>query len=152
LALGAMKRRNKTYCVVLCCPDHAEIQYLERVPTRGMRLRDSRDQEWVVDEALQSGRDTYTVSCVGRPELQNDARSGKRRDVAAEPLERAATRRDVAAAPLEQAGTRRDVAAELRELAGKRREIATELLELARRSADGVTEQRRKWKNRDYYP
>jgi hypothetical protein len=133
-----MKRRNKTYCVVLCCPDHAEIQYLDRVPTRGTRLRDSRDQEWVVDEALQSGRDTYTVSCVGRPELQNDARSGTRRDVAAEPLERA--------------GTRRDVAAELRELAGKRREIAAELLELARRSADGVAEQRRKWKNRDYYP
>jgi hypothetical protein len=78
-----MNRRDTTHCVVLRCPDHAEIQYLDRVPTRGTRLRDSLDQEWVVEEVLQSGRDAYTVWCVARPEYH----ASERGDVAGELLE-----------------------------------------------------------------
>ena len=106
--LGATERRDEAYCVVVRFPDHGEIQYLERVPTPGMRIRDYWGQEWVVAEALQSGRDTYTVSCVGRREYQKG-------------------------------------------VLGKR-DLAGDLLELARRSIDGANEQRRRWKNRNYFP
>jgi hypothetical protein len=106
--LGATERPYKAYCIVLRCPDHAEIQYLERIPIPGMRIRDYQDREWVVAEAVQSGRETYTVSCVGRGEYQKGLLDA--------------------------------------------RDLADDLLKLARRSIDGAAEQRRRWKNRNYFP
>ncbi|HJR94522.1 MAG TPA: hypothetical protein VJ807_03745 [Gaiellaceae bacterium] len=46
-----------------------------------MRLRSKRGdpywgRTWVVGEVLRSGRDTYTVYCVGRDQYMNHVRSG----------------------------------------------------------------------------
>lgn len=47
-------------------PDSAEVRHLDYVPPPGTRLRSASGHEWFVAEVLQSGRDTYTVRCVGR--------------------------------------------------------------------------------------
>jgi hypothetical protein len=53
---------------VIRFPDSAEIRHLDGVPSPGTRLRSASGNEWLVAEALRSGRDTYTVFCVGREE------------------------------------------------------------------------------------
>lgn len=50
-------------------PDSAEIRHFDELPLPGTRVRSASGREWFVAEALQSGRDTYTVFCVGRDEL-----------------------------------------------------------------------------------
>ena len=57
-------------------PDSAEIRQLDDVPPPGTRLRSASGHEWFVAEALQSGRDTYTVFCVGRREYLEDFGTG----------------------------------------------------------------------------
>ena len=95
--LRLFKRRSPkppesgVFCVLLF-PDSAESRWLERLPTPGSRIRSRPGgRRWVVDEVLQSGRDTYTIVCVDRRE-QLDAlrhRSDQQTDVAAELLEAA---------------------------------------------------------------
>jgi hypothetical protein len=57
-------------------PDSAEIRHLDDVPPPGTRLRSASGHEWFVAEVLQSGRDTYTVCCVGRREYLEDSGTG----------------------------------------------------------------------------
>jgi hypothetical protein len=49
------------YCVLLF-PESSEVQWLERVPKPGTRIRTVSGRTRVV-EVLQSGRNTYTVIC-----------------------------------------------------------------------------------------
>ncbi len=52
------------FCVLLF-PDSAESRWVERLPSPGTRIRSRQGGAvWVVDTILQSGRETYTVSCV----------------------------------------------------------------------------------------
>jgi hypothetical protein len=60
-------------------PDSAEIRHLDEVPPPGTRLRSASGHEWFVSEVLQSGRDTYTVRCVGRREYLEDFGTGSAR-------------------------------------------------------------------------
>jgi hypothetical protein len=78
------------YCVFLF-PDSTESRWLVRTPTPGTRVRSGGGSVWVVDEVLQSGRDTYTVFCVPRREYRDARRhrSHDRRDLAGELLEAA---------------------------------------------------------------
>lgn len=70
--------------VVLLFPDSAEIRDLDEVPPPGTRLRSVSGYEWFVAEVLPSGRDTYTVRCVGRREfLEGFATGSDRMRVAA---------------------------------------------------------------------
>jgi hypothetical protein len=64
-----------------------------RLPTPGTRLRSHSDHVylgsvWVVDEVLQSGRDTYTVFLVGRSDYLDHLRNrSDEPDLAAELVE-----------------------------------------------------------------
>lgn len=57
-------------------PDSTEIRHLDHAPPPGTRLRSASGHEWLVAEVLQSGRDTYTVFCVGRREYLEDFGTG----------------------------------------------------------------------------
>jgi hypothetical protein len=78
------------YCVFLF-PDSKESRWLVRKPTPGTRVRSQRGSIWVVEDVLQSGRDTYTVFCVPRRQYRDALRhkSDDGRDLAAELLEAA---------------------------------------------------------------
>jgi hypothetical protein len=78
------------YCVFLF-PDSTDSRWLVRTPTPGTRVRSGSGAVWVVDEVLQSGRDTFTVFCVPRREYRDARRhrSDDRRDLAGELLEAA---------------------------------------------------------------
>ena len=39
-------------------------------PTRGSRVKNDRGDEWIVADVLQSGVDTYTVTCVAPREFE----------------------------------------------------------------------------------
>ena len=81
--LGRQRHGGGVYCVVRF-PDSVESGWYEKLPTPGMRVRTQnrypyRARTWIVDEVLRSGRDTYTVFCVGRKEYVNNLRSGSDR-------------------------------------------------------------------------
>lgn len=76
--LARTRRTTGVYCVVRF-PDSTEGRWFDQVPSPGTRLRSHNDDPywgstWVVDEALQSGRDVYTVFCVSRAEYMNKRR------------------------------------------------------------------------------
>jgi hypothetical protein len=85
-------------------PETTETRWLDKVPTPGTRIR-SREgwgywgQTWVVDEVLQSGRDTYTVFCVGQSRYLDKLRNrpGLQPDLASELLEAARRTRETVA-------------------------------------------------------
>ena len=81
--LGRGREGSGVYCVVRF-PDSVESRWYDKPPTPGVRLRSGqgnpyRGQTWIVDEVLRSGRDTYTVFCVGRDEYMDHVRSGSDR-------------------------------------------------------------------------
>ena len=73
------------FCVFLF-PDCSENRWLDRLPAPGTRIRSRQRTVWVVDEVLQSGRETYTVFCVGRGDRRHSAGTT---DLATELLEAA---------------------------------------------------------------
>ena len=82
--LGPFKRPTPGVRCILSFPRSTETRWLDRIPSPGTRIRDHGGdcyvaQVWVVDEVLQSGRDTYTVFCVGRSQYLDHLRnrSGK---------------------------------------------------------------------------
>ena len=85
-------RRGSTdgnvFCVFLF-PDSSENRWLDRLPAAGTRIRSRQGTVWVVDEVLQSGRETYTVFCVDRRDERRRAGGGS--DLATELLEAART-------------------------------------------------------------
>ena len=42
----------------------AELRWVSKVPRHGVRVRSSQGKDWIVDEVVRSGVDTYTVTCV----------------------------------------------------------------------------------------
>jgi hypothetical protein len=60
---------ERAVCLVLRFPDSTEIHYLDEPPELGARVRSDTGRDWFVAEVLQSGRNTYTVLCVGRDEF-----------------------------------------------------------------------------------
>lgn len=63
--------------------DGAEVRWERTQPRRGLRVRSSRGDDWIVADVLQSGADTYTVTCVAPREIEgtgNRARAYLRRD------------------------------------------------------------------------
>ena len=69
--LLARRRPSGAYYCMLWFPDATERRSFSKLPTRGMRIRShgwasDPGQVWVVDEVVQSGRNTYTVYCVDR--------------------------------------------------------------------------------------
>lgn len=58
-----MWHRDETVILYLF-PDEAVIRYGRKPPRRGSRVRSPRGRTWIVDEVLQSGRDTYTATVV----------------------------------------------------------------------------------------
>ena len=48
---------------MLMYPDSSEFQWAHQRPHPGQRVRSRRGDIWVVDDVLQSGDHTYTVSC-----------------------------------------------------------------------------------------
>ena len=49
----------------------AEIRPVRKRPKRGVRVKNSRGDEWIVGDVLQSGVDTYTVTCVAPREFDS---------------------------------------------------------------------------------
>jgi len=87
-------RRSGAYYCILRFPDSTEARWFDQVPTVGMRIVSHGGhyyfgKPWIVDEVLQSGRDTYTVFLVGRTEYLEHLRDRSRGtpDLAAELLE-----------------------------------------------------------------
>jgi hypothetical protein len=79
------------YCV-LVFPDSTETRWFDRIPTSGRRLRSHGGHAYwgrtfVVDEVLQSGRNTYTVTLVDRREYLRNLRARSEGDLTAELLE-----------------------------------------------------------------
>ncbi len=79
--LSLRKRRTSAVYCVLRFPDSAESRWFDKPPNPGQRLRSHGGdlywgQVWVVDEVLQSGRDMYTVFCVGRDDYRDKLRHG----------------------------------------------------------------------------
>jgi hypothetical protein len=79
---------------VLRFPNSAETRWFDHVPTPGTRIRSDHGDAywghlWVVDDVVQSGRNTYTVSCVERREYVHNFRHGSdsKPDLSAELLE-----------------------------------------------------------------
>jgi hypothetical protein len=72
------RSRTGGYCV-LRFPDSTETRWFPRVPTVGARLRSrgsgTGSRTWVVEEVLQSGRDTYTVFLVSQADYVEAQRS-----------------------------------------------------------------------------
>src|SRR6478752_5592450 len=73
------------YCV-LVFPDSTESRWFDRVPTSGTRLRShGGDFYWgrtyVIDEVLQSGKDTYTVFLLDRPQYVRNLRERSEGDL-----------------------------------------------------------------------
>ena len=97
--LAGTPRDPGVYCVVRF-PDSTEGRWFHQVPSPGTRLRSHgySGRTWVVDEVLQSGRDMYTVFCVGRAEYMDKRRqaSGARSDLPTELLELARRTSDAA--------------------------------------------------------
>jgi hypothetical protein len=92
--LSSRPHRLDAYQCVLRFPDSTETRWFKKLPTRGMRIRSQgwafyRGRLWVVEEVLQSGRDTYTVFCVDRRQYLDNLRHGSadKSDLAAELLE-----------------------------------------------------------------
>ena len=86
-----LRRRKATGSGVYCVfrfPDSTESRWLERLPEPGTRIRTRTGRVWVVDEVLQSGRETYTVYCVARRVYAERLRY-REGDLAAELLEAA---------------------------------------------------------------
>ena len=91
--LPSRHRNLGGYCV-LSFPDSAECRWLDEIPTPGTRIRDCGGnvywgRVWIVDEVLQSGRNSYTVFCVGRSAYLDKLRHGSehRPDLSTELLE-----------------------------------------------------------------
>ena len=85
-------RATTRRCCVLVFPDSTETRWFNRIPTPGTRLRsDGGDDYWgrtyVVDEVLQSGRDTYTVFLLDRRQHVRNLRERSEGDLATELLE-----------------------------------------------------------------
>ena len=59
-------RSDDAVLCVLLFPDSAEYRWLNRLPAPGTRVRSRLGAAWIVDEVLQSGRETYTVFCLSR--------------------------------------------------------------------------------------
>jgi len=47
----------------------AELRWVNKVPRHGVRVRSSQGKDWIVDDVMRSGVDTYTVTCVAPGEL-----------------------------------------------------------------------------------
>ena len=56
----------------------AELRWVHSVPRHGGRVRSGQGTDWIVDEVVRSGVDTYTVTCVAPAEF-----AGKRERVTA---------------------------------------------------------------------
>ena len=89
------RAQTGVYCVLLF-PEGADSRWFDKPPPPGTRIRSrgavrNSRRVWIVDEVLQSGRNTYTVFCVGRREYLGRLRhgSGRESDLADELLERA---------------------------------------------------------------
>lgn len=68
-------RRQRADGSVFCVfryPDATASRWLERLPAPGTRVRSPTGRTWIVDEVLQSGRETYTVYCVSRRDREGD--------------------------------------------------------------------------------
>ena len=48
----------------------AELRPVRNRPKRGGRVKNSRGDEWIVADVLQSGANTYTVTCVAPGEFE----------------------------------------------------------------------------------
>jgi hypothetical protein len=101
--LGHRRKGSGASCVVRF-PDSVETRWFDKLPTPGMRLRSQHGdpywgRTWIVDEVLRSGRDNYTVFCVGRDEYMDKLRSGSDRkpDLQTELLELARRANDAVA-------------------------------------------------------
>ena len=47
----------------------AELRWVNKVPRHGVRVRSSQGTDWIVDDVVRSGVDTYTVTCIAPGEL-----------------------------------------------------------------------------------
>jgi len=95
LRLGTWRRlarpRIGGYCV-LVFPDSTECRWFDRLPTPGTRLRSNEGgafwgRTFVVNEVLQSGKNTYTVFLVDRREYARTRKERSEGDLAAELFE-----------------------------------------------------------------
>ena len=59
---------SKTRAVFLF-HDAAELQWVSKVPRHGGCVRSSQGTDWIVDDVVQSGVNTYTVTCVAPGEF-----------------------------------------------------------------------------------
>jgi hypothetical protein len=63
--------------------DGAEVRWEHARPRRGHRVRSRKGDDWIIADVLQSGADTYTVTCVAPREIdgtRNRALAYLRRD------------------------------------------------------------------------
>jgi hypothetical protein len=57
--------------VVFLFHGSAELRRVQNRPKRGSRVKSSRGDDWIVADVLQSGVDTYTVTCVAPREFES---------------------------------------------------------------------------------
>jgi hypothetical protein len=86
------RRPSDGYNCVLLFPGSTESRWFSELPTPGTRIYSHPGfhfaQLWIVDEVLQSGRDTYTVCLVARSQyLEQLRRSSLYPDLGEELLE-----------------------------------------------------------------
>jgi hypothetical protein len=87
------RRPSDAFYCVLRFPDSTESRWFDELPIPGARIYSYGGDSyfgrvWVVEEVLQSGRDTYTVFLVGRDEyLEHLRRSSLYPDLGEELLE-----------------------------------------------------------------
>jgi hypothetical protein len=91
--LLSRRQPSDAYYCVLRFPDSTESRWFSELPIPGARIYSHGGhyyfgKAWVVDEVLQSGRNTYTVFLVGRDEyLEHRRRSSPSPDLGEELLE-----------------------------------------------------------------
>jgi hypothetical protein len=89
-----VNRPNPGVRCILSFPGSTETRWFDKPPSPGTRILDRAGhgyyaRAWVVAEVLRSGRDTYTVVCVGRSQYLERLRNGPgfQPDLGAELLE-----------------------------------------------------------------
>lgn len=49
--------------------DTSELRWVSKAPRHGVRVRSNQGTDWIIDDVVRTGVDTYTVTCVAPGEL-----------------------------------------------------------------------------------
>jgi hypothetical protein len=67
----AVSGRTRASRAVFLFHGSAELRRVRNRPRRGSRVKSGQGHDWIVADVLQSGVDTYTVTCVAPQEFES---------------------------------------------------------------------------------